>query len=166
MPVKWDPKVTGPLPPAVLEQLRRPERADPGKSIPAAAEPSLPDRGPTTSDAPRPRPSQSGPERTALDKRADEVSATLRAAGDKSRAGREALAFSASYAMRRSRGARRRALELCDEVADEAPELVPLAGQLRVVLLAEGALHETTGEATLRACRALVRLLEREEEEG
>jgi hypothetical protein len=85
---------------------------------------------------------------------------SLRAGGAaKLAAAKQALALAASYRMRRSRGARRQALELCADVATEVEELAELARALTVVLSAEGDLHETSAEATLRACRALVDIL-------
>ncbi len=83
---------------------------------------------------------------------------------DKLAAGKQALALAASYPMRRSRGARRMAIELCEDIAKDVEELEELANKLAVVLTAEGDLHEVSAEATLRACATLARLFGHEDE--
>ena len=65
--------------------------------------------------------------------------------------------------MRRSRGARRRALELLEAVEEQVEDYAELAGQLRSVLTAEGEIHELEADATLRACRDLINSIEAEE---
>lgn len=65
--------------------------------------------------------------------------------------------------MRRSRGARKQAADLCEEVTDAVPELAAEAERLRDVLHAEGLLHELRAESTLEACLLLVRVLEKAE---
>ena len=52
------------------------------------------------------------------------------------------------------------------EVAGEVEEMSDIARALSLVLECEGALHEMNGESTLRACRALVDLLDPDEEES
>lgn len=78
----------------------------------------------------------------------------------RSAAADQALALCATYGMRRSRGARRQAIDLCDDVADMVDEGEPMARQLRDLLQAEGDLQEVSADGTLRACRALIDLLE------
>ncbi len=74
-------------------------------------------------------------------------------------AAQQAMRHLMKYALRRSKGARKRALGLCDAICDEAPENEELAGQLKEILLAEGELQEVSPEGTLRACKRLVELL-------
>lgn len=76
----------------------------------------------------------------------------------------EALILCASYKMRRSKGARHMAVELCHEVAEEVSEFSVLATQLSSILEAEGDLHEVSARATLRACKKLIELIEAEGE--
>src|SRR5688572_13501623 len=146
------------MPPGVLGELQRGSEATRPK--PAATLPDLPAAKPASTEATRPAPSATPGERTTFDKKADQLEAALKGPEPK-RAASTALAFCAGYGARRSRGARKRALDLCDAVADGSlDELSDLAAKLRVVLQAEGALHELSGDGTLRAARLLIDVVE------
>ena len=96
-----------------------------------------------------------------FEKEAAELRRMLKAAGQARLDGAaKALALCASYRMRRSRGARRRALELCDDVAENVEEYEELAKKLHTILEAEGDLHDLSADATLRACKALVEIID------
>src|SRR5258706_9625183 len=103
MAVKWDPKVAGPVAPAGLDRI--PAADGPAPPPPAL---DLPDKSrtlPAATGAPRPTPSQKAAERPALSRRADELRRALTGAAP-TQAAAAALAFCATYGMRRSRGAR------------------------------------------------------------
>ncbi|MCK5689001.1 hypothetical protein KAI87_07015 [Myxococcota bacterium] len=72
----------------------------------------------------------------------------------------EALSLASSYPMRRSQGARHKAIQLCGTVAKEVPEKSATSKLLGSVLQAEGFLADATAESTLRACRILVETLD------
>ncbi|MEK7704709.1 MAG: hypothetical protein AAB426_07085, partial [Myxococcota bacterium] len=119
-------------------------------------------------EPPRPskmHPSRRGPDAAAsrLEQRVESVRDALRGEQtSRARAAREALTLAASYPMRRSRGARKQAGLLCDEVGEVSPEHAEDSHRLRDILRAEGLLHELRADATLEACLALVRMLENE----
>ncbi len=127
----------------------------PGGAAPEAMEkpPKISEPAPASTHPVHPAPSAKP---QLHDRELARLRAALRTTGKQLDAGKQALALAAGYRMRRSRGARRQALELCAEVAAEVEELAELARALTTVLAAEGDLHETSAEATLRACRALV----------
>ncbi|MBN1961751.1 MAG: hypothetical protein JW841_12475 [Deltaproteobacteria bacterium] len=72
---------------------------------------------------------------------------------------RAILVLCRSYAVRRSRGARKMALGLLDEIVDDDPNAETLA----TLLTAEGELHELGAEATASALARLVNMLENDE---
>jgi hypothetical protein len=163
MDVKWDPKVGG-TPPHTDAATTRDSlatRTEPSPTAPAAMEKPrtmpLPDAAQThpsrTSAATRP---------SALELEVDGRKASLHTGSRASRlkAAGQALGLAASSRFRRSRGARALGVELCDEVADTIEERQELAARLKELLLAEGDLHETSAESTLRACRRLVDLMD------
>ncbi|MBI3178488.1 MAG: tetratricopeptide repeat protein, partial [Deltaproteobacteria bacterium] len=106
-------------------------------------------------------PSRPGPaaQPSRLDHEIERLRQALRA-GAEARliAAKQALALASSYPLRRSRGARRTGVALSEEVATEAPELAAVAQQTAAWLHAEGDLMETSGEATVRACRHFIEL--------
>jgi hypothetical protein len=121
---------------------------------------------PATLATPQPAPTQPAPGATAgrsspLDQEVERLREALRGRGaGRTAAAHQALALAGSFRLRRSRGARKLGLELCEAAAEAEPELAPLARELSRVLVAEGELFELTAEGTLRACRALVDIIE------
>lgn len=112
--------------------------------------------------APSTKPQPSGGERSLskIEQEAVRLRAALKAGGAGAvLAAREALALASSYAMRRSRGARRHALDLCEQVAASVPERADHATKLQHVLLAEAYLHQNDAASALRAVRALMLML-------
>ena len=71
----------------------------------------------------------------------------------------QAIALATSYPLRRSRGSRGKAIELCDAALETATEETATLELLREVLLADGDLQEMTAAATLNACYRLMALL-------
>jgi tetratricopeptide (TPR) repeat protein len=83
----------------------------------------------------------------------------------RSAAAHAALALCRRYAIRRSRGARRLAVGLLDEVEAAGAEHASEARALSTLLTAEGALHELDPDASGRALTAIVGFLDRAEHE-
>lgn len=113
---------------------------------------------PTRSEAhpTRPQPANA----TQLDESLRSLRAALRSReSERVRAAQQALAWCSGYAMRRSRGARKRGAALLDELADSGIEGTDVAATLGEVLRAEGRLHELSDSATADACHRLVTLL-------
>ena len=166
MDVKWDPKVGGTTPHTDTALLKD---GLPTKSAPtSAARPEAMERPKTL---PLPDAAQTHPSRTstatrpsALEIDVDRLRAllSLGSIANRLKAADQALALAASSRMRRSRGARALAIELCDDVAASVDERHGLAVRLKELLTAEGDLHDTSAEGTLRACRRLVDLLDEE----
>lgn len=159
--IKWDPKVRPSAAPMAADGSA-PAGAPPSR---AAAVPLPVADKPSGLEAPahaRTHPSRLAPptEPAAIERAVERLRHELRGArAARLTAAAEALALTTSYAMRRARGSRRLAAELCNDVAVALPEEAPAMERLRQVLASEDALQETTEEATLRACRLLVDLL-------
>jgi hypothetical protein len=164
MSFKVDPKNTQIIPRDLLQDARAKKAGagDKPKYMRAMEKPTLMATPGLAKTAPRPG-GRTG-ELPKFQQRALELLSMIKAGGPNARnAAAEALAAAASYSMRRSKGSRRRGSELLDAVSEEDDELSELAMGLRHVLLAEAYLQEASGEATLRAVRALVGMLDQDE---
>ena len=163
MPIEWDPKIDGP---------RRTERvAGPSPSRPARAsrpgptpipiEPGgrieEPTRAPT-------HPTRAGAHRTTL-ATSEATLASLRLKLERDRIGRERTAREAlrtvvAYPFRRSRGIRRKAVDLCETLAERLPDLSKEARWMSVLLRAEGDLHALDAERALEALAGVAEVLD------
>ncbi len=168
MAIKLDPSSTGRIPREALFEAKakeaKPDAKAPGK-LRAMERPQMlatPQRAAT-----QPVPSRAAGGAAEFQKQAQALSAQLRGKGpERLSAADKALALAGSYAMRRSKGARRCGIDLLEEVAEEVEERALLAKKLRHVLLAEAYLHQASPDSTLRAIRALVGMLDDETEEA
>ncbi|MEL6547628.1 MAG: hypothetical protein AAFQ82_23595 [Myxococcota bacterium] len=159
MAISWDPKNK----PSALGSTQEPDAQNTAKaqkagtpeamSKPAAMvdDPTRSDQHPT-----RPQPANA----SSLEEALGALRAALRSKrSEQVRAAQQALAWCSGYALRRSRGARRRGVELLEEVSDSGIEGSDLASVLGEILQAEGKLHELSDAATGEACHRLVTLL-------
>lgn len=93
----------------------------------------------------------------------DKLRELLAQEGTARRAGaRQAIAMACGYSLRRSRGARKRGLELLEGIAESDLDEAHAAAGLAEILRAEGKLHELTAEATMAASASLLRALDEE----
>jgi UDP-N-acetylmuramoylalanine-D-glutamate ligase len=166
MEINWDPKVKGAGPGAEPQTspADSPKRdAEPARQPEAMEKPRMlqtPQRADT-----HPARRQQAARPAPFETRIQQLEQALRRSGPKQAdAATQALALAASYGMRRSRGGRRQAIELCEQVAEAVEAYAELAERLAIVLRAEGDLHETTADGTLRALRDLVGLVADDEE--
>lgn len=163
MTIKLDPKLTALVPREGLGEAAATDAAPQQKKddLRAMEKPQMLAQPDVATNRPAPgRRIGVGPK---FQREAAALLAQLRAKeGDKMTPAQQALALCASYTMRRSKGSRRMALDLLEEVCEqvEDEEVAELAAQLRHVLLAEAYLHQNTAEATLRAVQALVNVLD------
>ncbi|MBI5508806.1 MAG: hypothetical protein HY903_08645 [Deltaproteobacteria bacterium] len=164
MSIRIDPKAAqteGVESPAPRAEGAAPAHAKPAASLPTMDRPpALPEPDAAFSHPAR---RHTAPHPPALAAEVERMIAALQRGTRKSRleAARRALALAASYPLRRSRGARALALELCDAVAAVDGER-EAAEKLKLLLEAEGELHDTAAASTLAACRHLIHYLERE----
>ena len=161
MSFKVDPKTTSLIPRDLLAEgkSRTQAGADKPKYLRAMEKPKLMATPDLAATAPRAGAGRRATTRVgpAFQQRALELLAKM--------AARRASAAASLYTMRRSKGSRRRGFDLLEAAAEADPENAELAVGLRHVLLAEAYLHETSGDATLRAVRALIGMLDDEEDD-
>ncbi len=160
MSVRWDPKIRSNAPKAASPAV--PPAPVAGQAPPATEPPAKPTplREPTRAET-RPSPPAPAAPASPWEQELERLRQTLRLdAQGRAQAAKHVLALALSYPLRRSRGALHKAISLCEEVATEAPELATPAHELALWLGAEGDLLETSGEATLKACRTFTALIE------
>ncbi len=173
MTIRWAPKVDGAKPAATTigAQTTRTarQRVSTQKSTPAPADIGEPQRlaTPETAGA-HPSRQQAASKPALFEREIARLRQALKAKGaTRSAAAVQALALCATYGMRRSRGARRQAIDLCNDVAetaDDGEDIDAVAHQLRALLQAEGDLQEVSADGTLSACRTLIDLLDKKGE--
>jgi tetratricopeptide (TPR) repeat protein len=78
---------------------------------------------------------------------------------------KEVMRACMSFAFRRSRGARKVALDLCDECSAAPDNDLPHYANLKGILQAESLLHQLSSEGTLKALAKLIAVLERRDPE-
>lgn len=160
MAISWDPKNKPLSAPQAPEGENQPSdrTAQPTSEAQAPTKPAVMIEDPTRSDQhpTRPQPANA----SSIDASLRALRSALRSGrAERVRAAQQALGWCSGYALRRSRGSRRRGVELLEEVADAGIEGSDVAGVLAEVLRAEGKLHELSDEATGEACHRLVTLL-------
>ena len=161
MSIRFDPKVGGALPTSGTTDTgaTEPGRAPARRDLEAMDKP----KGLGTPDSARNRPD---PGRAAnREPELKQMVAQLRAAlqGDPAQrlaAAHAAMAQCAAYSLRRSRGARQNAIDLCDQITEDVPELAGAARLLKGTLAAETLLQDNSAESTLRAVQSLMQMLQ------
>ncbi len=158
MAISWDPKNKPLNPPPLSESDAKPAEGQNESEPTAVAKPTALVEDPTRSDQHPTRPQSANASSIEESLRAMRTALRSRRA-DQVRAAQQALSWCSGYALRRSRGSRRRGVELLEEVADSGIEGSDVASTLAEVLRAEGRLHELSDESTGEACHRLVTLL-------
>lgn len=163
MSIKLDSRTTGLIPRDLLLGDPGPAPAE-GKAKPKELRAMDKPKMLATPETAGPRLSQrASGEIPKLKQRSQALLQSIRTAGPQQlSAAQAAMVAAASYSLRRSKGARRSAIELLEAVAEHVPELSVDAQKLRHVLIAEGYLHRCDADSTLRAIRALVGMLQEE----
>lgn len=169
MPIRFDSPNTGPLPRETIEGLAQAQKAKktPAKPVVDTMHRSVDTAAQAKGEKFSPTLSSPGGARNQppFMLECSRLEALIRAGGPGvSAAAHEAMRHIMKYTLRRSKGARKSGLNLCDAISEEAPDCAELAGQLKEVLMAEADLQEVSADGTLRACKRLVALLSAIEE--
>lgn len=169
MAIKLDPLGTGRIPREAIFEGKTNE-ATTGKKPTIDVDVRAMEKPPTVATpqraATQPAPSRGAGLLPGFQKQAKDLMAQLKLKGPERLAAADlALVLAASYAMRRSKGARRQAVDLLEEVAEQVEERATLAEKLRHVLLAEAYLHQASPDGTLRGILALVGMLDDDDDE-